>query len=209
MYEPKTTATSLGSFVEPMAMTMQAFRGHLAGLLLGAGLLAASTALAEEAATDDTPTEQPPAKEEPVDVATILSGELTTDDYVDGQMCINPRDLDKIEVLDESLVLFHGRRGEIWLNQLSSQCLGLDADMMLDIRSYGGNFCRLDRFRGTSRFDTFLGLTAECRLGTFERIEEPHAEALRTAAAERRQANEATAKTKRGKRRERAAAADG
>ena len=188
---------------------MRAFRGHLAGVLLGGGLLAASTALAEEATTD-SPTDQPPAKAEPVDVAAILSGELTTDDYVDGQMCINPRDLDKIEVLDENLVLFHGRRGEIWLNQLSSQCLGLDADMMLDIRSYGGNFCRLDRFRGTSRFDTFLGLTAECRLGTFERIEEPHAEALRTAAAERRQANEATAKTTRGKRRrERAAAEDG
>lgn len=188
-------------------MMMQAFRGQLAGLLLGAALLAASTALAEEAANTDTPTEQPPAKEEPVDVAAILRGELTTDDYVDGQMCINPRDLDKIEVLDESLVLFHGRRGEIWLNQLSSQCLGLDADMMLDIRSYGGNFCRLDRFRGTSRFDTFLGLTAECRLGTFERIEEPHAEALRTAAAERRQAN-AAAKTKRGKRGAQAAAED-
>ena len=190
-------------------MTMQAFRGHFAGLLLGGMCLAGvSDALAEDAATA-APAEQPPAKEEPVDVATILRGELTTDDYVDGQMCINPRDLDKIEVLDESLVLFHGRRGEIWLNQLSSQCLGLDSDMMLDIRSYGGNFCRLDRFRGTSRFDTFLGLTAECRLGTFERIEEPHAEALRTAAAERRKANEAAAKTTRGKRRERAAAEGG
>ena len=136
-------------------------------------------------------------------MAAILSGELTAEDYAEDQLCVHPRDLDSIEVLNDRLVLFHGRRGEVWLNQLASQCLGLEPDMVLDLRSYGGSFCRLDRFRGTPRFDAALHLTAECRLGAFETIAEPHAEALRTAAAEQRQAADAAAKTKRAQRRSR------
>lgn len=172
----------------------------LAGVLLGLlfGTAAAGAAAPSAKAAD---AETPPAPAERLDVATILSGELTTEDYAKDQLCVHPRDLDSIEVLNDRLVLFHGRRGEVWLNQLASQCLGLDADMVLDLRSYGGSFCRLDRFRGTPRFDATLHLTAECRLGAFETIAEPHAEALRTAAAEQRQAADAAAKTKRARRR--------
>lgn len=130
-------------------------------------------------------------------MAAILSGELTDEGYAEDQLCVHPRDLDSIEVLNDRLVLFHGRRGKVWLNQLASQCLGLTPDMALDLRSYGGSFCRLDRFRGTPRFDAALHLTAECRLGAFEPIAEPHAEALRTAAAEQRAAADAARKTRR------------
>lgn len=172
-------------------------------LLLGVAVLGASAGAdaAGAAADQELDTDTPQA--EPLDVAAILSGELTAEDYAEDQLCVHPRDLDSIEVLNDGLVLFHGRRGEVWLNQLASQCLGLEPDMVLDIRSYGGNFCRLDRFRGTPRFDATLHLTAECRLGAFETIAEPHADALRTAAAEQRQAADAAAKTKRAQRRSR------
>lgn len=177
-------------------------------LLLGVAVLGASAGAdaAGPAADQELDTDTPQA--EPLDAAAILSGELTAEDYAEDQLCVHPRDLDSIEVLNDRLVLFHGRRGEVWLNQLASQCLGLEPDMVLDLRSYGGSFCRLDRFRGTPRFDATLHLTAECRLGAFETIAEPHAEALRTAAAEQRQAADAAAKTKRAQRRSRRTAKD-
>lgn len=160
----------------------------LAATLLGASAAAEPAAepapkLADEPAEAQATGEEAPP---PIDVAAILRGELTEDDYQDSQLCIAPRDLDTIEVLDERLVLFLGRRGEIWLNQLDSRCQGLEPEMVLDLRSYGGNFCRLDRFRAAPRFNAFLYVTAECRLGAFETITEPHAEALRAAVAERR-----------------------
>lgn len=170
-----------------------------AGRALWSANLLAATLLVASAAAE--PAEQPvpkPASEPaeaqatgeearpPIDVAAILSGELTEDDYENSQLCIAPRDLDTIEVLGERLVLFLGRRGEIWLNQLDKRCLGLEPEMVLDLRSYGGNFCRLDRFRAAPRYNAFLFVTAECRLGAFETITEPHAEALRAAVAERR-----------------------
>lgn len=173
-------------------------------LLLPAAALAGALASAAEPAQEPASTpvaaptdarEEAPEAPPPIDVAAILRGELTDDDYQESQLCIAPRDLDTIEVLGEQLVLFHGRRGEIWLNQLDSRCLGLEPEMLLDLRSYGGNFCRLDRFRATPRYNAFLYVTAECRLGRFETITEPHAEALRAAVAERRQANDGAART--------------
>ena len=169
-------------------------------LLLPTAALAGALASAAEPAGEPAakPVEAPAETEEaaaPIDVAAILRGELTEDDYQESQLCIAPRDIDTIEVLGERLVLFHGRRGEIWLNQLDRRCLGLEPEMVLDLRSYGGNFCRLDRFRAAPRFNAFLYVTAECRLGRFETITEPHAEALRAAVAERGQANDGAART--------------
>ena len=179
-------------------------RGLWSSHLLAAALAGAVAAAepAEQPAEEPIPepAETPAAPGEapaPVDVAAILSGELTEDDYQNSQLCIAPRDLDTVEVLGERLVLFHGRRGEIWLNQLDKRCLGLEPDMVLDLRSYGGNFCRLDRFRAAPRYNAFLFVTAECRLGAFETITEPHAEALRAAAAEHRLANDGAARTER------------
>lgn len=162
---------------------------HLLAAALAGAVAAAEPAEQPAAKPAPEPAEAPAAPGEtaaPIDVAAILRGELTEDDYQDSQLCIAPRDLNTIEVLDERLVLFLGRRGEIWLNQLDSRCRGLEPEMVLDLRSYGGNFCRLDRFRAAPRFNAFLYVTAECRLGAFETITEPHAEALRAAVAERR-----------------------
>ena len=178
-----------------LALRLLLLAAALAGALASAAEPAQETAATPVAAPADAPAD---AREEaaetapPIDVAAILRGELTEDDYQESQLCIAPRDLDTIEVLGERLVLFHGRRGEIWLNQLDSRCLGLEPEMLLDLRSYGGNFCRLDRFRATPRYNAFLYVTAECRLGRFETITEPHAEALRAAVVERRQAEDGT-----------------
>ena len=63
------------------------------------------------------------AQDATLDVAAILANPLTEDDYRETRNCLRMRDIDDVEVLDDNVVLFHGRRRELWLNQLSSQCL--------------------------------------------------------------------------------------
>ena len=136
-------------------------------------------------------------EEETLDVATILAQPLSEDDYREAKNCLSVRAIDNVEVLDDTLVVFHGRRRELWLNQLASQCLGLEPDMIVNLRSFGGSICRLDRFRGRHYFEPLVPITAECRLGTFETIDPLQAEALRVAVAERREVADMAKKTKR------------
>lgn len=129
-------------------------------------------------------------------VEDILANPLTDEDYREVRNCVWRRTIDDMEVLDERRVLFRGRRGELWLNQLEPPCLGLDADMLIHLRSYGGSICRLDKFHGRPRFGAMVPLTAECRLGQFETIDELREEALRRAIEEQRRASvEANAAT--------------
>lgn len=164
-------------------------------------LLLGSFAFAEEEnGANETEETAPP----PVDLDEILNNPLAESDYREQKTCIRMRTVDDVEVLDESLVLFTGRRGELWLNQLSSQCYGLEADMLLRFRAYAGNYCRLDSFRGVPRFGTFA-ITADCRLGSFETVDELQVEALRRAVEERQKVGDMAKKTRRQERRRRRA----
>ena len=158
------------------------------GLAANAGEEEAVEATAEGAAADET-----------LDVASILAKPLTEEDYRETRNCLAVRAIDDVEVLDDNLVLFHGRRRELWLNQLSSQCLGLEPDMIVNLRSFAGSVCRLDRFRGRHYFEPLVPITAECRLGTFETIDPVQAEALRVAVAEQREAADMAKKTKKSR----------
>ena len=142
------------------------------------------------------------AEAETLDVATILAEPLSEDEYSETKNCLNVRAIDNVEVLDDTLVVFHGRRREIWLNQLSSQCYGLEPDMIVNLHSFGGSICRLDRFRGRHYFEPLVPITAECRLGAFETIDSLQAEALRAAVAEHREVADMAKKTKRSRRSE-------
>lgn len=168
-------------------------------LLLVVCLLGNAAGASEEDAAE------PPPEQAAPDVAAILAEPLTDDDYRETKNCLNVRAIDDVEVVDDTVVLFHGRRGELWLNQLSSQCLGLEPDMLINLRSFGGSVCRLDRFRGRHYFEPLVAITAECRLGAFETVDELQAEALRAAVAERRQVGDMAKKTSRSRRSERTA----
>ena len=163
-------------------------------------LLLGSLATFAEAQSEQDDAEAKPA---PVDLDDILNNPLAESDYREQKTCIRMRTVDDVEVLDESLVLFTGRRGELWLNQLSSQCYGLEADMILRFRAYAGSYCRLDSFRGVPRFGTFA-ITADCRLGHFETVDELQVEALRTAIDERQKVEDMAKKTRRQERRRKA-----
>ena len=137
-----------------------------------------------------------------LDVETILNNPLDDEAYRDRRSCLRTRAIDRVEVLDDTMVLFHVRRNKAWLNQLSSRCLGLERDMIINLRIFGGSLCRLDTFRGLTRMGGHMP-TAHCRLGDFEAIEGPQIEALRTALEERRQAAKLERKNRRAERRER------
>lgn len=142
----------------------------------------------------------------PIDLDEILNNPLSESDYREQKKCLRIRDVDDVEVLDETLVLFHGRRGELWLNQLSSQCYGLEQDMILRFKAYAGTYCRLDPFRGVPYFST-IAITADCRLGDFEPVDEIQVDALRIAVAERQEVSDMAKETRRQERR-RARSAD-
>ena len=130
----------------------------------------------EDAAQDATPTAPP------IDLDEILSNPLAEGDYREQSSCIWHREVEHVEVLDETLVVFEGRRGELWLNQLTTQCHRLEVDMTLSFRVRGGNYCRLDAFRGIPKYD-IVPVTPVCTLGSFERVDEVQLDALRIAVA--------------------------
>ena len=163
-------------------------------MLLYTGCLLACVAHASE--EEEASAQQISAQDAALDVADILANPLTDDDYRETSNCLRVRAIDDVEILDDNLVLFHGRRRELWLNQLSRQCLGLQPDMIVNLRSFGGTVCRLDRFQGRHHFEPLVPITAECRLGTFETIDDLQAEALRTAVVEHRQVADMAKKTR-------------
>lgn len=174
-------------------------RAFLVVVLVGVFGVAAQGEEAQEPNSDEVDaTPAPP----PIDLDEILNNPLSESEYREQKKCVRIRDVDDIEVLDETLVLFHGRRGELWLNQLLSQCYGLDQEMILRVHAYAGTFCRLDRARGVPRFGRFA-ITAECRLGDFEPLDEVQVEALRIAVAERQEVSDMAKKTRRQQRRQR------
>lgn len=154
----------------------------------------------EEAQESEAEVQEAIAEPEPIDLDEILNNPLTESDYREQKKCLRIRDVDDVEVLDETLVLFHGRRGELWLNQLSSQCYGLEQEMILRFKAYAGTYCRLDPFRGTPYFSR-VAITAECRLGDFEPVDDLQVEALRIAVAERQQVSDMAKESRRQARR--------
>lgn len=150
----------------------------------------------EEARESEADEQDAIAEPAPIDLDEILNNPLSESDYREQKKCLRIRDVDDVEVLDDTLVLFHGRRGELWLNQLSSQCYGLEEEMILRFKAYAGTYCRLDPFRGTPYFSR-VAITAECRLGDFEPVDEVHVEALRVAVAERQQVSDMAKESRR------------
>ena len=137
--------------------------------LLAAGLM--SPLFAADDGDDGT-------DEAPLDVETILANPLDEDAYRNSRRCISNSSYQAIEILDEDLVLFHGR-SSVWLNRLSGRCRGLRWDMVPNIESHGSRICERDRFRGHSRSGFPDSLS--CTLGMFEKIDEGQVESLRAA----------------------------
>ena len=111
----------------------------------------------------------------------ILDNPLSDSDYVSVQRCINSDTYRKVEVLDERHLLFLGRRGAVWLNQLRYACLGLRGDGVLVFQMRDRNVCDLDGFSSVPSSGGPSALGVRCMLGRFEEITEAQADVLRKA----------------------------
>ena len=63
----------------------------------------------------------------------ILDNPLPESDYHSSDRCINSDSYRRVEVLDDRHLLFLGRRGVVWLNQLRYACAGLGGGGVLDL----------------------------------------------------------------------------
>lgn len=143
-------------------------------VMLTVGMLALGLASPASVAADNEPAED----DAPLDVETILANPLDEDAYRNSRHCISTSSYDGVEILDDSTVLFRGRRG-IWLNRLARPCRGLRWDSIPTIESHGSRVCEHDRFRGQPRSGFPESMT--CTLGKFEKIDEVQVEGLRAA----------------------------
>lgn len=118
----------------------------------------------------------------------ILDHPLPESEYSQSDRCVYSNEYDAIEVLDSRRLLFRGRRGAFWLNQLRSECLGLTRDGVLILEARSRSVCDMDSFRSVPRSalvqmsdlaSAQFGMS--CMLGHFEAITEAQAMVLRDA----------------------------
>ena len=150
-----------------------------ARLIMSLGAVACLAAEPEGKDADDaTPDDQ-------ASVAEILDNPLADDDYREERSCLWRREVDRVEIIDESIIVFRGRiKKRVWANRLSQPCVGLRPDMVVTTRARTGSICRLDaidaRPRGASPFEPAV----RCHLGGFEAIDEVQVEAIKRAVDE-------------------------
>ena len=114
-------------------------------------------------------------------LAFILDNPLPESEYAESKRCVFPNSYRSVEILDGRHLLFWGYRGNVWLNQLRAECLGLRKDSLLVFELRERTLCDMDSFSGTPRSATMSPFAVHCMLGDFETISEVQANALRVA----------------------------
>ena len=164
----------------PGLIGFSAMRPAITGLLIALG---STAGLAGERETGEASDNEPTVEE-------ILDNPLADEDYREKKSCLWRREIDSVEIVDESIVVFRGRiKKKVWANRLSQPCIGLRRDMVVTTRARSGSICRLDaidaRHRSASRFDP----PVRCYLGVFEAIDELQVEAMKRAVDEHAKAS--------------------
>ena len=65
----------------------------------------------------------------------IFANPLDDDAYVMSSRCLSTGKYRRVEIMNNQILIFHGRGDNIWLNVLPNRCLGLQPDMILRIES--------------------------------------------------------------------------
>lgn len=127
-----------------------------------------------------------------ITVEAILANPLDDDAYAQSSRCLTPGRYRRIEIMNDRIIVFHGREDDAWVNYLRKRCLGLRPDMILTVERQGMRLCARDRFRGTPRTRGGAG-SMPCMLGDFHRVPSNSVGAIRDAI----QASERTTTVKR------------
>lgn len=152
--------------------TTNVLRRPLFARLALAATLGAPVALAEPAAA-------------PADLATVLREPLPDSEYVDAKRCVSKFVVDRTEILDARRIVFRGRNGRVWLNQLRHLCIGLTGDPILSFDLHGTSICRSDLMRPIERRGG-AAPGGPCVLGDFEPVTDAQLEVIRESLAQAR-----------------------
>lgn len=98
----------------------------------------------------------------------ILANPLDEPAYSNTARCLGTARYRRVEIIGNRALIFHGRRGDAWLNVLPRRCPGLRSDMVLVLEQEGLRLCALDRFSALSRGGGMA--TVFCSLGSFEHM---------------------------------------
>jgi len=133
----------------------------------------------------------------PESLEQILGEPLPAESYTDAERCLNTHDYDSVRVLTDELVVFEGRRGRAWINQLRSRCIGLKTGGVLQFELRNRQVCDLDTFRSLD--GSMMGVidrsgrnplggmeSGTCMLGRFEHVSESQLDMLESALRMRR-----------------------
>ncbi len=152
------------------------------------------TSLASACLASESESASPPAASESA-VVDVLENPLADDDYTEERTCLRRREIDSIEIIDESLVVFRGRiKKRVWANRFSQPCVGLRRDMVVTTRARSGSVCRLDAIDARPHAAGPFEPAVRCYLGGFEAIDETQVEALKRAVDEHAKSGPAKAK---------------
>lgn len=146
-------------------------RGVLTKILAFACLGAASAQGAEQA--DDAPDQQITAEE-------ILANPLGDEAYQQSARCLSPGKYRRVEIMNNQVLIFHGRGDEKWINILPNRCLGLQGDMIPQFEKRGMRLCERDQFSGQPRF-RLDAPSMPCSLGRFHPTNPDNLAAMRDA----------------------------
>lgn len=139
-----------------------------------------------------------------IDVKAAADAELTTaqkikallaetpdeSDYQTTERCISRRQVKRYEVLDSSLMLVHGRRGKVWVNQFPRKCIGLRRNMTLVQEVRGSQVCANDSFYARQEWERLDGIglrgtnlgSVHCVFAPFEIVSVEQAKIIKQAA---------------------------
>lgn len=109
------------------------------------------------------------------------------EEAVKPERCLSVHAYRRVEILDNQRLVFHGRGGDAWLNQLARPCVGLRPDYTLTFEIRHNSVCAMDTFRAvSSAMGAMTPLGPTCFLSDFEPITEAQVTLLKEALKQRR-----------------------
>ncbi len=124
-------------------------------------------------------TESEAPKEKPLTVAEVLASTMDEESYGPTRRCLPEHQFYRTQVLDDQHILFWGRGDKVWLNALTTKCIGLRPRDTLELELRSGQLCRLDTV-GSIDLTTHgpYRKSARCSLGDFRQMTHEQAKVL-------------------------------
>jgi hypothetical protein len=111
-------------------------------------------------------------------LADVVSG-LEREAYTRTERCLSTFDYDSVEVAGEEYLLFYGRGDDVWVNELSSRCPGIEIYDALAFELHTDRICALDSVSGINRGFLSWDKGPTCALGEFSQVSPAQAAQLR------------------------------